>query len=79
MSSRKLTLPLNQLPGNNLHAFLTKIFTLSIRVDRNSRTGIAMWTVEEILDRFNNPLGRSMFIEPDISRMQAVKATIQNW
>ena len=58
---------------------LANTFGREIRVDRNSRTGIAIWTVEEILDRFNNPLGRSMFIEPDISRMQAVKATIQNW
>ena len=42
---------------------LVNTFGWEIREERNSRTGLAMLTVAKILDRFNNTLGRSVYIE----------------
>ena len=44
-------------------------------MEKNSRTGMAMWIVEDI----SNSSGRRVYIDPDISRMEAVRATIETW
>ena len=48
-----------------------------MRVERNSSMGMAMWTVADILDRFSNTSGSSLYIEPDIWKMKAVSATME--
>ncbi len=47
-----------------------------MRVERNSRTGMAMWTVAEILERLSSTSGSSLYMLSAISRMHAVSATM---
>jgi hypothetical protein len=47
-----------------------------MRVERNSRTGMAIWTVAEILERLSSTSGSSLYMLSAISRMHAVSATM---
>ena len=58
---------------------LANTFGSDIKVDKNSRMGMAMCTVADILDRFSNTSGNRVYIDPDISRMHAVSATMHTY
>lgn len=59
------------------HVYISSVNVVPPLLDRNASTGMAMWTVAEILDSCSSTEGRSRIITSCISRVQILSELVQ--